>query len=122
RTGDIGFFKIVSETGVAAGIRRLEAVTADGALEFVQSEHRQVQDIAAELKAQPQEAASKFAQVLENSRTLEKDLARLRSKLAASQGEDLADQAVEVRGVRILAATLDNADTKSLRETLDRLK
>jgi alanyl-tRNA synthetase len=122
RTGDIGFFKIVSETGVAAGIRRLEAVTADGALEFVQSEHRQLQEIAAELKAQPQEAASKLAQVLENSRTLEKDLARLRSKLAASQGEDLADQAVEVRGVRILAATLDNADTKSLRETLDRLK
>jgi len=122
RTGDIGLFKIVSESGVAAGIRRVEAVTADGALAYVQQQEARLAEAAHALKAQPQELAQKIAQVLDNVKTLEKELARLKSKLASNQGDDLAAQAIEVKGVKVLAAALDGADTKTLRETLDKLK
>ncbi len=122
RTGDIGLFKIVAESGVAAGIRRVEAVTADGALAFVQSQESALAQAAQALKAQPQELNAKIAQILDNVRTLEKELARLKSKMAASQGEDLASQAVAVKGASVLAASLEGADAKTLRETLDRLK
>jgi alanyl-tRNA synthetase len=122
RTGDIGFFKIVAETGVAAGIRRVEAVTGEGALEYVQSREAQLGEAAAALRANPAEMTQKIQQVLENIRALEKELARLKSKLASSQGDDLADQAVEVKGVKVLAASLDGADAKTLREMLDKLK
>ncbi|MGC2520229.1 MAG: alanine--tRNA ligase [Burkholderiales bacterium] len=122
RTGDIGLFKIVSESGVAAGIRRVEAVTADGALAYVQQQEAKLAEAAHALKAQPQELAQKIAQVLDNVKALEKELARLKSKMAASQGDDLAAQAVEVKGVKVLAAALDGADVKTLRETLDKLK
>ncbi len=127
RTGDIGFFKIVSQSGVAAGIRRVEAVTADGALSWVQEQEAKLAGAALALKAQPQELEQRIEQVLANVKGLEKELARLKSKLAASQGEDLAAQAVEVKGkdgtkVRVLAASLDGADAKTLRETLDKLK
>ena len=122
RTGDIGFFKIVAESGVAAGIRRVGAVTGEGALAFVQSQEAALTQAAQALKAQPQELNAKIAQMLDNLRTLEKELARLKSKLAASQGEDLAAQAVVVKGANVLAAVLEGADAKTLRETLDKLK
>jgi alanyl-tRNA synthetase len=122
RTGDIGFFKIVYESGVAAGIRRVEAVTADGALSYIQQQQAQLEDIAASLKTPAQEVTQKIAQIVDNVKQLEKELARLKSKLASSQGHDLASQAVEVKGVKVLARSLDGADAKSLREAVDKLK
>jgi alanyl-tRNA synthetase len=122
RTGDIGFFKIVSESGVAAGIRRVEAVTAEGALAYVQEQEARLAEAAGLLKAQPQELGQKITQLVDSARALEKDLARLKSKVASSQGDDLALQAVEVSGVKILAVALEGADAKALRETLDKLK
>jgi len=122
RTGDIGLFKIVFEGGVAAGVRRVEALTGSNALRYAQEQERHIQGISALLKVQPDEVAERVAGILDTVRTLEKELARLKSKLAASQGEDLAAQAVEVKGVRVLAATLDGADVPTLRETMDKLK
>ncbi|MCX7893433.1 MAG: alanine--tRNA ligase [Burkholderiales bacterium] len=122
RTGDIGLFKIVAESGVAAGIRRVEAVTGEGALAWVQEREAKLAEAARALKANPEDLAPRIAQVLDNVRALEKELARLKSKLAASQGDELAAAAEEVKGVRVLAATLDGADAKTLRETLDKLK
>ena len=122
RTGDIGLFKIVAESGVAAGIRRIEAVTADGALEFVQEQEDTLAAAAASLKTQPQEVTQKIAQMMDSVRALEKELARLKSKLAASQGDDLVSQARDVKGIKVLAAKLDGVDARALRETLDQLK
>ena len=122
RTGDIGFFKIVSETGIAAGIRRVEAVTAEGALAYAQAEHDQLEKIASALKAQPQEVVAKIGQIQDQVKSLEKELMRLKSKLASSQGDDLISQAVDVKGSKVLAASLDGADSQALRETLDKLK
>ncbi len=122
RTGDIGMFKIVSESGVAAGIRRLEAVTGEGALAWVQGQEAALAEAAAALKAPVAEVTQKIGQVLDNVKALERELARLKSRLAASQGEDLAGQAVAVKGVNVLAAALDGADAKTLRETMDKLK
>src|SRR6266702_86544 len=122
RTGDIGFFKIMSQGGVAAGVRRVEATTGEAALAWVQQQEATLAQAAQALKAQPQELTQKIAQVLDNVRSLEKELARLKSKVATSHGEDLAAQAVEVKGIKVLAATLDGADAKTLRETLDKLK
>ncbi|MBN8441666.1 MAG: alanine--tRNA ligase [Thauera sp.] len=122
RTGDIGLFKIVSEGGVAAGIRRVEAVTGENALRHAQEQERRVQGVSALLKVQPDEVAERVAGILDNVRALEKELARLKSKLASSQGDDLANQAADVKGVKVLAATLDGADVPTLRETMDKLK
>ncbi|MGH8754639.1 MAG: alanine--tRNA ligase, partial [Burkholderiales bacterium] len=122
RTGDIGFFKIVSESGVAAGVRRVEAVTGEGALEYVQQQEARMQEAAAALKAQPQELTAKINQIIENVRALEKELGRLKSKLASSQGDELINQVLEVKGVKVLAAILQGADAKALRETVDKLK
>ena len=122
RTGDIGFFKIVSESGVAAGIRRIEAVTGEGALAWVQQQEAKLSEAAGVLRAPVSEVTTKLAQVLDNVKNLERELGRLKSKLASSQGEDLAAQAVDVKGAKVLAATLDGADAKSLRETMDKLK
>jgi len=122
RTGDIGFFKIVVEGGVAAGIRRVEAITGDNALRFVQQLDTLVNTAAAALKAQPAELTLRIGQVQDQVRSLEKELSQLKSKLASNQGDDLLSQAVEVGGVQVLAAVLDNADAKTLRETVDKLK
>ena len=122
RTGDIGLFKIVAESGVAAGVRRVEAVTGEGALALVQLQEQQLQQVADAVKAQPHEAAMRISQILENVRTLEKELAAVKSKLASAQGDELLTQAQEFNGVKILAAKLDGADATVLRETLDKLK
>ena len=122
RTGDIGFFKIVMEGGVAAGIRRVEAITGDNAVRYVQELDTRINAAAAALKAQPSELTQRIAQVQDQVKALEKELGALKSKMASSQGDELAGQAVEVAGVHVLAATLDGADVKTLRETVDKLK
>jgi len=122
RCGDIGLFRILSESGVASGVRRIEAVTGDGALEVTHSEHALIMDVAARLKAQPQEVSAKLSQVLENVRTLERELNRLKSKLAASESVDLVGQAVTIKNTQVLSVRLAGADVKTLRETLDALK
>jgi alanyl-tRNA synthetase len=127
RTGDIGLFKIVAEGGVAAGIRRVEAVTGDNALAYLQSLESTVDGLAATLKAAPAEVPGRIAAVLEQVRALEKELASLKGKLASSQGDELLQKAVDVKGLRdgsikVLAATLEGADAKALRETMDKLK
>ncbi len=122
RTGDIGLFRIVSEGGVAAGIRRVEAIAGTVALDQVRQESERLARVAETLKAQPHEVEAKLAQALENARTLEKELARLKVKMATSQGQDLAGSAVDVKGVMVLAAKLEGADVKTLRDTLDQLK
>ena len=122
RSGDIGLFKIVSEGGVAAGIRRIEAVTGDGALDYIQRQQQTLFDAAGALKAQPQEINQKITQMLDSVKSLEKELARMKSKLAAAQGDDLSASAVDVKGAKVLAAEIDGADAKALRETLDKLK
>ncbi|WP_018411080.1 alanine--tRNA ligase [Methyloversatilis thermotolerans] len=122
RTGDIGLFKITVEAGVAAGIRRVEAITGENAVAFVQRQDRLVSQAAAAFKAPASELPAKIAQVIDNVRALEKEIARLKSKLAASQGDELAAQAVAVGGTRVLAAVMEGADVPALRETLDKLR
>ncbi len=127
RTGDIGFFKVLTEGGVAAGIRRIEATSGDRALAYVQAQEQRLAGAAAALRTSPQEVGQKITQIIDNVRNLEKELARLKSKLASSQGDDLATQAVEIQGrdgavIRVLAAAMDGADAKALRESLDKLK
>ncbi|SDX11928.1 alanine--tRNA ligase [Nitrosomonas oligotropha] len=122
QVGQIGLFKIVAESGVAAGIRRVEAVTGKGAIDYVQQREAQLLEIAHALKANPQEVTQKIAQIIDNVRQTEKELARLKTKMASSQGADLAPQAHDINGVKVLAANLENADAKTLRETLDQLK
>jgi len=122
RTGDIGFFKVLMEGGVAAGIRRLEAVTGEGALAHVQRIDHSLSDLASSLRTSPAELQARVGQVLEQVRMLEKELGRLKSKMASSQGEDLFTRAVDVKGIKVLAASLDTGDAKALRETMDKLK
>jgi alanyl-tRNA synthetase len=122
RTGDIGLFKIVAEGGVAAGIRRVEAVTGDNALAWVQQLEGTVDALAASLKAAPAELPSRVAALLEQLRGLEKEVTALKGRVASAQGDDLLAQAVDVKGLKVLAATLPGADAKALRETMDQLK
>ncbi|WP_035476746.1 alanine--tRNA ligase [Paraburkholderia phenoliruptrix] len=122
RTGDIGLFKIVMEGGVAAGIRRVEAITGDNAVRFVQDLDARINAAASVLKAQPSELTQRITQVQDQVKQLEKELSALKSKMASSQGDELAGQAIEVAGVQVLAATLEGADVKTLRETVDKLK
>ena len=121
-TGDIGLFKIVAESGVAAGVRRIEAVTGENALAYLQSLEATVAQAAGTLKAQPAELNNRIAQVLEQVKALEKELAAAKGKLASAQGDELLSQAVDVKGLKVLAAKLDGADAKTLRDTLDKLK
>ena len=122
RTGDIGLFKIVAESGVAAGVRRVEAVTGEGALAYIQQQESQLQHVADAVKVQPREAAARITQILDNVKQLEKELTRMKSKLASSQGDDLAGRAQAVKGAKVLAVCLEDADSRTLRETLDKLK
>jgi alanyl-tRNA synthetase len=122
RTGDIGLFKIVSEGGVAAGVRRVEAVAGAVAFQHIQLMNRSMENAAALLKAQPSELETKIGQTLAHVKELEKQLAALKSKLAASAGDDLLSQAKEVNGVKVLAAKLEGVDAKGLRETMDQIK
>ncbi len=122
RTGDIGLFKIVAESGVAAGVRRVEAVTGLNALTYLQGLEATVDAAASTLKAPTAELTTRIVSTLEQIKTLEKEVAQLKGKLASSQGDELLGQAVEVQGVKILAAQLEGADAKTLRDTLDKLK
>jgi alanyl-tRNA synthetase len=122
RTGDIGLFKIVGESGVAAGVRRVEAVTGANALAYLQSLEDTVAQAAATLKTPTAELNSRLAQVLDQVKALEKDIAALKGKLASSQGDELMSQAQEIGGIKVLAAKLEGADAKTLRDTLDKLK
>ena len=122
RSGDIGLFRILSESGVAAGVRRVEAVTGEAAVELTQSEHATLARVASQVKAQPGEIEQRIEQVLEQVRSLEKEIARLKSRAALAQGDEIAAQAVDIAGIKVLAATLEGADSSVLRETLDRLK
>lgn len=122
RTGDIGLFKVISESGVASGVRRIEASTGNGALKLIQTQQALLNLAADELKSPVSELPMKISQFIDNVKSLEKELARLKSKLASAQGDDLADQAIEMGGFKLLAATLDGADANALRETMDKLK
>jgi alanyl-tRNA synthetase len=124
RTGDIGVFKIYSEGGVAAGIRRVEATTGLKALAMMNAQLHEFRQVAKELRAQPGPGMAEKAAIglLEEKKALEKEVSRLRSKLASGQGSDLSAQAVDVKGAKVLAITVDGADAKSLREALDSLK
>ena len=122
RTGDIGLFKITSEGGVAAGVRRIEAVAGSAALRYIGETEKNLAHIAALLKADSGTVEAKVRQLLERSRSQEKELEQLKAKLASSQGGDLAAQAVEVDGIKVLAAKLEGGDAKSLRDTVDQLK
>jgi alanyl-tRNA synthetase len=122
RTGDIGLFKIVGEGGVAAGIRRVEAVTGKGALAYVQDQEAKLAGVASLLKAPVAELEARIAQLQEHARAAERELARLKAKAASSAGTDLAGSAVDVKGAKVVAAALDGSDIKTLRETMDKLK
>ncbi|WP_422553227.1 alanine--tRNA ligase [Methylovulum miyakonense] len=122
RAGDIGCFKIISETGVAAGVRRIEAVTGAGCMAWLGEREQVLNTIAGLLKSAPDKAAEKVEQLLAKSRDLEKQLERLNAKLASSQGDDLANQAVEVAGTKVLAVKLEGIEAKALRDLADQLK
>jgi alanyl-tRNA synthetase len=122
RTGDIGLFKIVSEGGVAAGVRRIEAVTGEGALAYVRETESRLQTVAELVRASRDDAARKVEQILARVKQLEKEIEQLRGKLASGGTTDLTSQVREVKGVKVLAARLDGVDAKGLREAMDRLK
>jgi alanyl-tRNA synthetase len=122
RTGDIGMFKVVAESGVAAGVRRIEAVTGENALAYLQSLESTVNQAASTLKVTPAEITGRIGSVLEQVRALEKELAAIKGKLASSQGDELVAKAIDINGIKVLAATLDGADIPALRETMDKLK
>jgi alanyl-tRNA synthetase len=122
RTGDIGLFKIVGESGVAAGIRRVEAVTGKGALVRVQEQEARLAAAAQLLKAPVAELEARIVQLQESARAAERELARLRAKAASSAGEDLAGSAIDVKGAKVVAAAMDGSDAKALREAVDKLK
>lgn len=121
-TGDIGLFKVVGEGGVAAGVRRIEAVTGENALAYLQSLEATVGEAAAALKAPVSELTARVQSALDQIKALEKDIAALKGKLASSQGDELLGQAVDIKGIKVLAATLQGADAKTLRDTMDKLK
>jgi alanyl-tRNA synthetase len=122
RTGDIGFFTITAEGGVAAGVRRVEAVTGINALNYVQGMETTLGGVAGTLKVTPSEVPARVGALLEQMRDLEKEMTAIKSRLASAQGDELVGQAVDVKGLKVLAVALPGADAKSLRETMDKLK
>jgi len=122
RTGDIGLFKVMSESGVAAGVRRIEAITGAKALAYVQELEAVIHSAAAMMKTQPAELEPRLAQVLDQMKALEREVGALKGKLASSQGDELVEQAVDVKGIKVLAAVLEGADVATLRNTMDKLK
>jgi alanyl-tRNA synthetase len=122
RVGDIGLFKIISETGVAAGVRRIEAVTGENACDWVRASESLLQGIAERLKSGRDTLDEKVQQLLDKNRLLEKEIERLKGKMASSAGDDLSSQAVTVNGIQVLAARIDEADVKTLRELVDQLR
>ncbi len=122
RTGDIGFFTITAEGGVASGVRRIEAVTGLVALNYVQAMETTLGGVAGTLKVTPHEVPARISGLIEQMRDLEKELTAIKGKLASSQGDELMLQAVDVKGIKVLAARLEGADAKSLRDTMDKLK
>ncbi|BAP55708.1 alanine--tRNA ligase [Thioploca ingrica] len=122
QTGEIGLFKITAETGIAAGVRRIEALTGTYAFAWITTTEKTLSQIMELLKTNRDSVNERVGQLLEQSRSAEKELARLQAKLASSQGSDLANQAIEINGIKILAAQLENVDIKQLRHTLDQLK
>jgi len=122
RTGDIGLLKITSEAGVAAGVRRIEAVTGQGALAFIEQNEQQMDKAAVLLKANRDSMFNKVSALVERSRKLEKELEQLKGKLANAQGSELTDNAVDIKGLKVLAAQLEGVDAKGLRDTMDQLK
>jgi alanyl-tRNA synthetase len=122
RAGDIGLFKILSESGVAAGVRRVEAITGKTAYEWVVHTEQVLRDVAGMLRGSRDDVDEKVRELVERSRKLEKEVQQLKSKLATGQGGDLTSQAKNVDGVQVLAAQIDGADAKSLRDAVDQLK
>jgi len=120
--GDIGLFKITAESGIASGVRRIEAVSGEGALDWVEADEERLLRLARLVKGTREDLDDKVVQLLERSRRLEKELAELKAKLASSAGRDLVAQAVDVNGIKVLATRLKGMDAKGLRDTLDRLK
>jgi alanyl-tRNA synthetase len=122
RTGDIGLLKITSESGVAAGVRRIEAVTGQGALNYIEQNEQQMDNTALLLKANRDSMFDKVSALVERSKKLEKELEQLKGKLANAQGSELTDSAIEINGLKVLAAKLEGVDAKGLRDTMDQLK
>lgn len=122
RTGDIGLFKIISETGIASGVRRIEAVTGDAALDYIEDSENRLRKISDLVKAKADNVEDKTAQLVQRSRQLEKELEALKAKLASSAGQDIASQATDINGIKVLAAQLEAGDAKALRDAVDQLK
>jgi alanyl-tRNA synthetase len=122
RAGDIGLFKIVSEGGVAAGVRRIEAVTGQGALDWVSNSEALLRELAVLVKGSREDVTDKVRLVLDRSRKIEKELGQLKSKLASGQGNDLTDSAREVAGTRLVTRLIEGADVSALRAAVDQLK
>ncbi len=120
--GDIGLIKITAETGIASGVRRIEGVAGAHALQWIKADEDRLYRIAEQLKASREDVDEKAAQLVERNRSLEKELDQLKGKLASAAGSDLASSAIEIGGVKVLAAKLDGVDPKSLRDTMDQLK
>ena len=122
RAGDIGFFKIISETGIAAGIRRVEAVTGQAVVDWVDENQRMLEKITGYLKGERSSVVEKIQQLMENNRQQETEIIRLKAKMASKAGNDLSAKAVNINGILVLAAKLDDVDSKTLRETVDQVK
>src|SRR5690606_6534282 len=122
RTGDIGLFKITQESGVAAGVRRIEAVTGRTALRLVKENENKLKAIAAAVKAQPDVVVERVQQLVSQQRALEKELEQLKARLASSAGDDLSSRAETVGDIKLLTAAIDGLDARALRETTDQLK
>ncbi len=122
RTGDIGLFKVASEAGISAGVRRIEAVTGKGALTLVENEEQTLKQIMGVVNSGPLELVERVQQLAASNRTLEKQLGQLKAKMASSVGDELASQVIEINGTQVLVATLEKFNSKSLRDTVDRLK